>query len=116
VQGPRCRPHRTRQIDLLALWALALVQLGKLAASSAAELPKVWCPVLLVPQPEKHRLQQVRIANKAPLTNGEKVAKTTVESPKSAGFLAETRLEKPSEGPKWVRNGRKAQQERRLHN
>ncbi len=90
VQGPGCGSLLAWQADLLALWALAVVQLGQLATSSAAELPKVWCPLLLVPQPEKHRLQRVRIANKASLTTGAKVSKIPVELLKSAWFPAET--------------------------
>jgi hypothetical protein len=80
---------------LLALCPLAVVQLGELAAQGAAELPPLRRGVLLVFQPQEHRLQLLRSANKAALTGceqratrggAEKERITVVERRKSSLF------------------------------
>ena len=48
----------------LALRPLAAVPVGQLAAAGAAQLPPLWWPLLLVPQPQEHRLRGLRNANK----------------------------------------------------
>jgi hypothetical protein len=63
VPGKGGRPIGPGQGPLLALWSLAAVQLGELEAASAAELPSLWRAVLLVAQPQEHRLRQLRAAN-----------------------------------------------------
>jgi len=49
--------------------------MGQLAAASAAKLPALQRPVLLVAQPKEHRLQRLRDANLSTLTEGTKPMK-----------------------------------------
>jgi hypothetical protein len=72
VQGPRRRPHSKPWRPLLALWVLAVVFVGQLAAAGAAELPEVRRSVLLVAQPKKHQLRGLRNANMGTLTEAHK--------------------------------------------
>jgi hypothetical protein len=51
---------------VLALWSLALVRMGKLAATLPAELPALQRAALLVPQPKNGGLRSVPAANKRP--------------------------------------------------
>jgi hypothetical protein len=52
----------------LALWPLAPLPVGELAAAGAPQLPALRQPPLLVPQPAKCRLRRLRDANATPLT------------------------------------------------
>jgi hypothetical protein len=56
VQGPRGRSIHASETAVLALRLLAVVPVGQLAAAGAAQLQALRQPVLLVPQPQKHRL------------------------------------------------------------
>ena len=64
MPGPRRGPHGEGRRPLLALRPLAPVPVGQLAAAGAAQLPPLWWPLLLVPQPQEHRLRGLRNANK----------------------------------------------------
>jgi hypothetical protein len=68
VQGPCGGPHHGEPTTVLALWPLAAVLLGQLAASGTAKLPALRRAMLLVAQPAEHRLWGVRNANCGPLT------------------------------------------------
>ena len=67
MQGPGGCPFCWEANPLLALWSLAAVPLGELAAASAAGLQALRRPLLLVAQPQDHRLQRLRPANEAAL-------------------------------------------------
>jgi hypothetical protein len=68
VRGSRGRSDGPGSAPLLAVRPLAALRLGQLAAPGAPELQTLWCPLLLVAQPEKHRLQRLRDANLHTLT------------------------------------------------
>jgi hypothetical protein len=79
----RRRPHSRDRRPLLAVWALAKLRLGQLAAASAPQLSAVPGTAVLVALPEKYRLRSLRAANASPLTsvrnhpkNGPKASKT----------------------------------------
>jgi hypothetical protein len=77
VQGEGGCSLRPGQGTLLALRPLATVQLGVLATTGAAELPPLRGGVLLVAQPQEHRLQRLRYANDEALTGCRKVQDNT---------------------------------------
>jgi hypothetical protein len=93
VPGPGRRPDRLRQSALLALRALAALQLGELETTGAAQLQEMRGPLLLVAQPEKPRLQRVRGANNAALTTCRKAH----EKGESEGISARNG---PNQGPR----------------
>ena len=116
VQGPRRRPGRPRQAAILALRALAPVQLGELAAAGSAELQALWSPLLLVTQSEKYRLRLVRSANNSPLTAWRKRRQTGITWMKMDVFWSETGRIGPWNRLDRAKNGARLTHERRLHN
>src|SRR5262249_2385636 len=100
VQGPRRCPHRPRQAALLALRALASLSLGQLAPPYATELQAMRRPLLLVPQPEKHRLQRLWIANNTPLTAARKHGETIITMAKTGRFPARYTREEAKNRPR----------------
>jgi hypothetical protein len=73
----------TARPAVLALRALALVQVGQLAAAGAPELQAVRWSALLVPQPQKHRLRRLWSANFGPLNWARKMIGKHAEKPKN---------------------------------
>jgi hypothetical protein len=71
---------------------------GQLAASGAAQLQTLRGAVLLVAQPEKHRLQRLRNANNAPLTGWRKLPENASAGGKKGPFADQRPLVGPQKG------------------
>jgi hypothetical protein len=75
VWGTDRGPDRPARASLLALWALAVVPVGELAAPSAMGLRALRGAHFMVQSPEERRLRQLQNANNARLTSGKRYAK-----------------------------------------
>jgi hypothetical protein len=83
---------------LLALRPLAPLSVGELAAASAPELPALWEPPVLVPQPAERQLQRLRDANATPLTHAAGRRKNRQKATGNEPISQETAREWPERG------------------
>jgi hypothetical protein len=86
VPGQGRRPLRWGPSAVLALRPLATLFLGQLATTRATKLQTLRSAMLLVSQPQEHRVQRLRNANKEALTRWRQQQMRETPMCRSGGF------------------------------